>query len=394
MSVSSVVTVQGGVGVALDGKSGRGALRSAIEELLRTCVELDKRSDAAAREASEQARDIAKELVGLKLPGMRDLAAEIDGIGAHMHTDLVRDLSQARRPYLEEIHQLLGLLAPHHGVTDALPALKLVDGPIHRAKTFAEQFPPGFSQRYVYDLLTSVQGSLTLTVDEVGLVQIVPTEDADAATTAAGAGFDEAHREKGVALLQDETSHAVEQHGPQIPDRAQLARLIWLKDPTGNYSWHVTPQGSVVTDHRAGPATGGFTSPAALAKPINALLTAAAASHGGLGEFLNKNTKKMNKRIGIHVGAELAGLVAGDASGFKGAGTGISETRSDWFKARDLGIAQGRATVYGLPYDPIADGADPGAILVFQRTGDDWHLVTCYPVDQQSPLNVRLEELI
>lgn len=372
----------------LASSSDRGELRSAIEGLLRTCADLDRRSDDAGRESRAQADRVARQLVGLRLPGLRGLADEVAGIGKLMNTDVTRTLAEARRPYVIEIHQLLGVLAPIHG-SGPIPPLN----PAPSTAGFAAQFPPGFAQTYVKDLLSSVQGSITIAVDDAGRLHVVSQTDADDAKVAAGIGFSDTHRDEGIRMLQDSTSHAVEQHGPQIPDQAHLARLIWQRDPTGTYSWQVLPTGAVETSHRAGSATGGFTSPAALAKPIEAVMAVAHASAGGLNEFLTKNTKKKTKKIGIHVSAELAGLTSGDASGYLGAGTGTRETQRDWLRAREYGITRGRATVYGVPYDPISDGTDPGATIVFKRVGEAWHLVTCYPVDKQSPMNARLEDL-
>ncbi len=375
----------------LDEQKGRGELRSAIEGLLRNCAELDQRSAESGREARDAAHGVARELAGLKLPGLEGLADEIVGMGAKMEADLVTNLAEARRPYLDEVHQLLALLAPHHGVVDTLPPLSVTGGAIRSADTFAEQFPAVFARRYVFDLVDSVEHSLTLTVDDAGRIQIVPSEHVASATAAAGAALDETHREEGTKLLEDGVSHTVEQHGPQIPDEAQLARLIWLKDPTGEYSWNVTPQGAVATDHWAGTTTGGFTSPEALAKPVNTLLRVASEHAGGLHGLLDNQTDET--RISIHITAEQCGLEPGDASGYRGAGTGTRETFRDWKKARSLGIENGTATVYGVPYDPIEKGTDPGAMVVLKWQNERWHLVTCFPVGEHRPKIKRLEEL-
>lgn len=376
----------------LDEKTGRGELRSAIEGLLRNCAELDQQSAESGREARDAAHDVARELAGLKLPGFEGLADEIVGMGAKMEADLVTNLAEARRPYLEEVHQLLALLAPHHGVAETLPPLRVTGGAIRDADTFAEQFPAGFARRYVLDLVTSVEHSFTRTVDEAGRIQVVTSEHVANATAEAGSALDEAHREEGTKLLEDGISHTVELHGPQIPDEAQLARLIWLKDPTGEYSWNVTPQGAVATDHWAGTTTGGFTSPEALAKPIDAVL-AKAKPEGGIDQFLNKNTKDKTKKVGIYVTAEEVDLRPGDASGYQAAGAGTQETSSDWKKARELGIENGRNTVHAAPYNPIETGKDPGALVVFKRANTGWKLVTCFPTGEQAEGSKRLEDL-
>ena len=89
--------------------------------------------------------------------------------------------------------------------------------------------------------------------------------------------------------------------------------------------------------------------------------------------------------------AERAGLVAGDTYGFKGTATSTEEMERDWIAARRLAM-KGSGKVYGTTFDPISDGSDPGATVVFKRVGAEWHLVTCFPVDHPHPANIRLEE--
>ncbi|SEF16882.1 hypothetical protein [Jiangella alba] len=374
--------------MALAGSGDRGELRAAIEGLLRTCVELERHADEMARTSRDQANRVARGLVGLRAPGVSGLAGEIADVATAMRVDVSKALLEARAPYVTEVHQLLGLLAPLHGVA-TVPALSppgTVDG-------LAAAFPAGFARDYVADVVSAVEHSAALQIEASERVQVVSKADADGAKSATGAAFSDGHRDTGVDLLDGPACHAVERHGPQIPDEAQLARLIWLKDPSGADGWQITADGSVLTGHRCGISAGGFTSPEALAKPIEAFLRAAHAQAGGLDEFLTKNTKKKAKVVGIHVSAEIAGLNPGDACGYRGAGTQTKETRRDWLSAREFGIAEGRVAVFGVPFDPITEGSDPGATLVFRRSGATWWLVTCYPVEKQSPTNLRLEDL-
>ena len=148
----------------------------------------------------------------------------------------------------------------------------------------------------------------------------------------------------------------------------------------------------MITDHRCGVASGGFTSPEALAKPIGVVLERAHAAAGSLDAFLDATLDESTAKIGLHVTAEQAGLDAGDAFGYHGAGIGTRETRRDWIAARKYALRHGSGHVYGAPYDPIATGDDPGATIVFKRTADGWRLVTCYPVERRDPMNLRLED--
>lgn len=367
----------------------RGELRAAIEGLLRVCVELERHADDMQRTSREQVRRVAHGRVGLRAPGVSGLDREIVDIGALMSVDVSKAVLEARASYVTEVHQLLGLLAPLHGVS-TLPAL---NPPATTADGWVAEFPAGFARDYVADVVSVVERSVVLHIEATQHVPTVSETDAEGAKDAAGARFSDTHRDKGVDLLVDPACHAVERHGPQIPDEAHLVRLIWLKDPSGADAWQVTGGGTVLTGHRCGISACGFSSPEAIAKPIEAFLRTAHAKAGGVDEFLTANTKKKAKVIGIHVSAELAGLSAGDASGYRGAGTMTRETRRDWLAARELGIAEGRDTVFGVPFDPIAEGSDPGVTLVFRRSGTRWSLVTCYPVDKQGMTNLRLEEL-
>ncbi|TDD97246.1 hypothetical protein [Jiangella asiatica] len=372
--------------MALARSSDQGELRAAIEGLLRTWVDLDRQADNAARASREQAHRVARQLVGLRQPGLSGLADEVTGIGTLMSADVTRKLAEVRAPYVAEVHQLLGLLAPLHGVA-SVPPLAWSSAAV---ADLAGAFPAGFARDYVADLVKSVERSVTLELEAAG--RVVSQPDVDGVMVALGSGFSDAHRAEGVALLRDAICHAVQRHGPQISDDAQLARLIWLKDPSGQNSWQITSNESVQTGHRCGVVCGGFTSSAALAKPIEALLEVAHERAGDLATFLSRNAG-LSSSIGVHVSAQLARLEPGDASGYHGAGTGTRETRRDWVKARAFGLAEGRATVYGVAYDPIATGTDPGATLVFKKSGNDWRMVTCYPVGEPKPTDARLEDL-
>ena len=371
----------------------RGELRATFEGLLRTCADLDRRSSETVREARDHAHAIATELATLRVPGIGDLANDIAAVGARMETDLTTSLADARRPYLEQAHELLALLAPIHGIADALPALNSSRITALGATTIVEHFPPGFARDYVGDILGSVHRSTNVTADEADHVSSIPAAVAANVTTATGAEHSELHREQGTEMLTDDECHAVERHGPHIPSEAQLARLIWRKDFTGEYTWQVMPDGTVTSDHNVGIATGGFTSPAAMAKPIEAFLQHAHQNHDDWNTFLNKNTKKNGRRIIVHVSAEHAGLVAEDVSGYRGTATGSREARRDWLAARQYVMDTAGTPVFAIPYNPIEMGSDPGASLIFKRTDTGWHLVTCFPVDEAHPDSKRLENL-
>lgn len=193
--------------MALNQSGGRGELRSAMEGLLRSCAELDHYSTEAGHGARNEAHAIAEELARLKLPGMSGLADEIAAIGTQMDTGVTTNLADARRPYLEEAHQLLGLLAPFHGVTEALPPLTSVTGTSPGADAIAGHFPPGFAQNYVADILGSVQNSTTLNAGDADRVATIPTDDAANSTNSTKDGYSRPQLREGVARTSPANTH-------------------------------------------------------------------------------------------------------------------------------------------------------------------------------------------
>ncbi|TDD70989.1 hypothetical protein E1262_07625 [Jiangella aurantiaca] len=372
----------------------RGAVRAAIEGLLRTCVDLEYQADGAATEARKRARGVAEALAAVRLPrGVLDvpaLAQQVDDLGSQLDADLRGRLAEARRPYVTEIHTLLALLAPWHGLA-ALPPMASAApvGDLH------DHFPAGFAQNYIDDLLAAVDRSVTLTVQTAAGVPAQPHHASDQAKIRVSDRLSYNDRAEGVRMLQGSDCHAVERHGPHISREAQLARLLWRKDPAGQQRWQPLAAGGAESDHWCGPAAGGFTSPEAMAKPLQALLRWARDHATGLDELLNRHTKPKTKRVAIHVSAESAGLVAGDAAGYRGTATSNRAMTDDWLDAREYAMVHGAPPVYAVPYDPIVEGPDAGAFLQFKRVGpSSWQLVTCYPVGHRNPNSKRLEDLI
>ncbi|PZF79604.1 hypothetical protein C1I92_30285 [Jiangella anatolica] len=369
-------------------------MRSAIEGLLRTCVDLERQTEAAAAELPARVHRVTGQLAGVRLPpqvlDVAGLVQSVDGLGRQLEADLRERLADARQPYVAEIHALLGLLAPWHGVA-ALPPLvpATPDGDLR------SHFPPGFARGYVDDLLATADTSRHLEPADALLVPVPSTDDMTAAWQAIREAFADAYAADGMALLTGSGCHAMQRHGPHITDKAQLARLLCLKDPAGDDTWQIVPSAEVSSGHRCGPVSGGFTSPRAMVRPLEAVLAAAGQRPGGIQELLDDNTASKAKAIALHVSAEVAGLRPGDASGYRGTGTTTRAMRDDWTAAREYGLAHGQVTVHGVPYDPLAAGDDPGVLIVFRRkkAGAPWRLVTYFPVDKPRPDTKRLEDL-
>lgn len=369
----------------------RGAVRSAVEALLRTCVDLERGTEAVAGQSRARTRRVSGELAGLRRPtaDVAALTGRLDALGRQLEADLRGRLAELRQAYVTEIHALLSLLAPLHGLAP-LPPLP----PAPAGAGLSDHFPAGFARAYVDDLVAGVDRSVTLTVAEASAAPVQRQTASDQTKSRIGDRLISDDRHEGMRMLQDSECHAVERHGPHITIAAQLARLLWRKDPTGTEYWQPLPHGGAESDHWCGPAAGGFTSPEAMAKPLQALLSRARDHRYGLNELLTRNTKSKTKRISIHVSAASAGLVAGDAVGYRGTGTSDRGMTDDWLDARDHAMIHGAPPVYAVQYDPIAEGADPGAFLMFKRTGtESWTLVTCYPVGHRNPNCKRMEDL-
>ncbi|TDC53089.1 hypothetical protein E1212_06630 [Jiangella ureilytica] len=370
----------------------RGSLRAAIEGLLRTCVDLERQAEGVSTDTGKRVRGLAETLIAVQLPravlDVPALVQEVGGLGRQLDADLNGRLAEARRPLVTEIHTLLALLAPVHGLA-ALPPLV----PVGPGAALADHFPTGFAREYVDDLLGTVDTSVTLTTQSAVGVPVESERATDAVKLLVGQHLPENFRDEGVRMLRNGLCHTVERHGHHIAPETQLARLVWRKDPSGHQAWQVLPGGGIATSHGCGPAAGGFTSAEALAKTLAAFLRWAHDHAGGVNELIKNHTSKNAKRIGIHMSATLAGLTPGETDGFRGTATGSAEKVDDWLAARRYAVAHGKPPVYGVPYDPIAEGEDPGVTLAFKRVGHQWHLVTCYPVDEPDPRNKRLEDL-
>lgn len=367
-------------------------MRSAVEGLLRTCVDLERQTDAITGRTQDHVRRVAAIVGGVRLPrqilDVQTLTQEVGGLGRQLDADVRRRLAEARQPYVAEIHALLALLAPWHGLT-TLPPLT----PAPPGGALSDHFPAGFAQDYVNDLLAAVDRSVTLTVQAASAVQVRTDDASDAAKNLVADHLPDDLRDEGLRLLQHATCHAIERHGHHIASETQLARLVWLKDPTGHQGWQVLPNGGISTRHWCGPASGGFTSAEALAKTLAAFLRWAHDHAGGVNQLLDKHAPTNARRIGIHMSADLAGLRPGDTDGYRGTVTGSAEQVDDWLAARRHAMTHGKPPVYVVPYDPIAGADDPGVTMAFKRVGQQWCLVTCFPVDAPDSRNKRLEDL-
>lgn len=371
----------------------RGAVRSAVEGLLRTCVDLQRQADGAASAAQARVNTVLNALTSVHVP--RDvldvpaLTTNVDGVGRRMDADLRERLAELQRPMVTEIHTLLGLLAPLHGLA-ALPPL-VAAAP---SAALRDYFPAGFAQNYVKDLLSTVDTSTALAVNAAGSVPVRSDEDSAAAKQLVADAMPEDLRDEALRMLQDSNCHAVERHGPHIARETQLARLLWLKDPSGQEHWGLLPDGGAESDHWCGPASGGFSSATAMAKPLETLLRWARDHAGSVNELLTKNTRRRTHRISIHISAAAAGLVAGDAAAYRGTGTSDRAMTADWLDARRYAMLHGEPPVFAVPYDPIAEGPGAGVFLQFKRIdASTWELVTCYPVGDRNSNSKRLEDL-
>ncbi|WP_157987703.1 hypothetical protein [Jiangella endophytica] len=275
--------------------------------------------------------------------------------------------------FADETRALVELLT---GAPGTVTPVALGSGP----EAIVAAFPEGDGRTYVADLVADAA------VDErqpSEVAERAPTVNAIPLSVAAGlrAEFGEVLGSDLLAMICHPRGHAVQLHGPDVPDEALMARVSWKKDPMGRTdaknSWRRDADGVVHTKHGIGHVAGKFTTVEALIKPLKALLAHTGGTLEGLHAYLNRHGTIAGARI--FVAAEDAGLAPGDTAGFRGAGTSNPEMTDHWFRARRDAMASGGGPMPIVRTDQVADNDSPGAAMIFRKIDGQWMLVTCFP---------------
>lgn len=366
------------------GDDGSGPTRRALTGLLDAWIDLDRRGAEALAQARADAMDVARAAGGARVGG----AAAAGQVLEHADAGVAvaeRELAGLAAVLADECRALVQLLT---GVAGSVAPVGLGSGP----DAIVEAFPAGDGRAYVADLVADAA------VDErqpSEAAERAPTVNAIPLSAAAGlrAAFDESVREDVLAMVCHPRGHAVQLHGPDVPDEALMARVSWKKDPMGRTdtknSWRRDPDdGTVHSKHGIGHVAGRFTTVEALAKPLQALLAHTDGTIEGLHAYLNHHFP--DGAALIFVSAEDAGLVPGDATGFRGAGTSTDAMVEDWKGARRDAMKHGGGPMPIVRTDQIADNDDPGAAMILRKVDGDWVVITCFPEGAQGDDFMRM----
>lgn len=355
------------------GSGDSGPVRRALTGLLDAWLELDRQGAALLERAREQAAVVARAAEGARPDGAA-LATEVVSRVSTGTVAAEAELGGLARVFAGETQALAELLTGAPGVVTA-PALG--SGP----EAIVTAFPEGAQRDYVAVL-----------VADAAVEERQPSEAAEQAPAinaiplSVGAAlreeFDKVLGDEILTMVLHEKGHTVQLHGPDVPDEALIARLSWKKDPMGRAdiknAWRREPDGTVHTQHGIGHVVGKFTSIAALVKPLKAVLAPSGGTIQGMYDYLAEEASM--GRTWIFVPADVAGLEPGDTTGFRGSGTRTPEMAFHWKAARRDTMEAGGGPMPVVRTDLIAEGRDPGAAMIFDRTDSGaWMLVTCYP---------------
>lgn len=363
------------------GDDGSGPVRRALTGLLDTWLELDRGSTLALERARERAAVVAR-AVGPRGGALAEQAPAKVALGVAAASDSLADLA---RVFADEAGALVALLT---GVAGSVTPAVLGSGP----DAVVDAFPPGTARHYVADLVTDAardQRQPSSAAEKAPAVNAIPL------SVAAGlrAAFGRSLGDDLLTMICHPRGHAVQLHGPDVPDEALMARVSWKKDPMGRAdaknSWRRDPDGTVHTKHGLGHVAGKFTTVEALVKPLKALLAHAGGTIDALHAYLEDVADE--GRVRLFVPADAAGLGPGDTLGFRGSGTRTTATARHWRSARGDTMQTGGGPMPIVRTDQIAEGEDPGAAMIFRRTEPGtWVLVTCYPTEVPDEKFTRL----
>lgn len=378
--------------------SGPGHVRIGLDTVFRSRMALDARFENLSEAARGRLMRVHDLVSQARSPNSTAIAAEVADTCLTLLARVASDAGATGTTIDADAYALLDLLARKHGHEPLEPYVPPPRGSFGHAANPA-RFPPGFARDYATDVIGDLRSDVVFMdkFQAAALPQMSP-EEVEAAVVSVADTFPDHQRDYVRHLLSHPRCHAVEAHGPQVTDEALLARLCTRRPPDvgnpGADAWEVKPSGKVTTTHVLGASAVRFASAEAMAKPLRSVLDVAARDPGGLDGFLTKH--EFMGITSFYVSAAHAGLGPGDTSAYRAAGAQRYDSSKDWLKARDRAIKSTDATaVGGVRTDVIADGADPGAWIIFERMpGDDeWILSSCYAADRANKNATRLEKL-
>ncbi len=356
-----------------------GQIRYAMTGLLSAWGEHDQRCSDVLGETRREADALARMLGDV--PGAAALATQITGIIDTGSAKAEHELRQAGERYATETRALLALLTGETHLTTA--AFTLPDPGTGLAGIIAT-FPSDDSRGYIERIFHDQPASAVYGAAAADSAATTGREAPGARVDAFTAEFDAELRQTVEAMITHPRSHAIQAHGPDVTDDALKARVTWRKDPMGRDNrvnrWTRHDDGTVATNHGVGSIAGRFNTIEALSKPLQAVIIASGGTVDGLNGFLGHLGPE--GRVRLFVPAEVSGIAPGDVAAYRGAGTQTGDMAEHWVAARRYAMENGVDPMPIVPTDPISDGDEPGAAMIFRKTGDRWTMVTCYPVPQ------------
>ncbi len=376
----------------MDESSGRGPIRETIEALIRAQRESDHIIDEVQQGSLAQMRRIAEQARQAgRLPDTTPVGNDIAEVAASTDPVFERTAHATSVAFAHEVHALVDLLAMNHHDIGTLPPLDPAGvGP----GSITGAFPDGFARDYVATVTDDINRGAT--TSKLDAADYLTADDTDIDTSRQAIVDTSTILQHFGTLLAN--GHAVEIHGPHITDRALELRAGWTRPPDHGIEnadrWRHRPDGRIKSEHAAGHEATRFVTPEAFGRPLEAFLAVANQHPDGLDGFLDQHS--LENRAVFFIGADDAGLRQGDTIGYRGAGTATREAASDWVRMRTDAMradAECLQPVRTIPFDPIEEGTDPGARLIFKHGPTGWTMTTYYPATSPAPDNIRLEDL-
>lgn len=358
----------------------QGNIRYAVHHLLTAWSDYDRHCADAVAQARREADTLARMLGAV--PGGDALTAEVTDIMTAGTARAETELRQAGESYSTEARTLLGLLT---GQPDLASAPFTLPSPGSGLPGIVATFPTIESRRYVEHVLTDHTDSDVITTASARSAASNGPSAPAGQVAAFAAQFPSELHEMITRMQTHSRSHALQTHGPDVTDDALKARLTWRKDPAGRTNsanrWALNDDGTVSTNHSVGDQVSKFITMEAMAKPLRAILAATGDTMEGLDTYLTNHAVGRNARI--FVPADECGLKPGETTAYRGAGTQTDAMARDWVQARDFAMISGADPMPIVRTDPVVDGPDPGAAVIFRKSGDHWIMTTCYPAPDQ-----------
>lgn len=164
--------------------------------------------------------------------------------------------------------------------------------------------------------------------------------------------------------------------------------MQWRLDPAGVDGWRLGPDGSADSwrrhghgPHQVGTAAGNYTSPAAVAKPLLAIVRAAGPTRAALDAYLDRKANGQTI-VRVFLRTSDTGITPDDVFMVRAPGTDTESGETMWRRARDGSMAGHGPAPVVREHDLVTRGRRPGSLIIFaKRQNESWRLITSYFAD-------------